>query len=53
MINGYVRKSDMYNLTEAEATAFIFFLKMEAERHREDIRTIEEDILYVRRIHRL
>ena len=50
MINGFVRREDFYKLTDAEANAFILFLIMEAERHREDIKTIEGDILEVRRI---
>ena len=53
MINGYVRREEFHKLTEAEAQAFIVFLTMEAKRHTEDIRKIEDDILEVRRIHRL
>jgi hypothetical protein len=53
MINGFVRREEFHKLTGPEAKAFIFFLIMEAERHKEDIRTIEEDILYVKRIHHL
>ena len=53
MINGFVRREAFHKLTEPEAKAFIFFLIMEAERHREDIKVIEGDILEVRRIHHL
>ena len=53
MINGYVRREEFHKLTEPEARAFLFFLIMEADRHREDVRTIESDILEVRRIHHL
>ena len=52
MISGYVRREEFHKLTEAEAKAFLLFLTMEAERHREDIRTIERDILEVKRLHR-
>jgi hypothetical protein len=50
MITGFVKREDFHRLTEAEAKAFVLFLTMEAERHREDIRVIEEDIRYVRRL---
>jgi hypothetical protein len=53
MITGYVRRPDFRDLTKAEAKAFILFLIMEADRHREDIKTIEEDILEIRRIQRI
>ena len=53
MINGYVRREEFHKLTEAETKAFILFLIMEADRHREDIRTIEEDILYIRKVQRI
>jgi hypothetical protein len=53
MINGFVSKEEFHKLTEPEAKAFILFLTMEARRHAEDIKTIEEDISEVRRVHNL
>lgn len=53
MIKGFVKREEFYKLTTAEAKAFILFLTMEAERHREDISVIERDIAHVRRIHRI
>ena len=53
MINGFVRREEFHKLTKAEAKAFVLFLIMEADRHREDIHKIESDILEVRRIHKL
>jgi hypothetical protein len=50
---GFVRRKDFHKLTKAQAIAFICFLRMESRRHEEDIKTIEGDILYVRRIHKI
>ena len=50
---GYVRREEFHKLTKEEAKAFLVFLSMEAERHKEDIKTIEEDIRYVRRIQKI
>lgn len=50
---GFVRREQFHKLTKEEAKAFLLFLTMEAERHKEDIKTIEEDIRYVRRIHKI
>ena len=50
---GFVKREEFYKLTKAEAIAFICFLRMEARRHTEDVETIEEDIRYIRRIHKI
>lgn len=53
MIEGFVKREQFDKLTKEEAKAFLLFQSMEAERHKEDIKTIEEDIRYIRRIHKI
>lgn len=50
MIKGFVRREDFGELLEEEANAFLLFLSMEAERHREDIKVIEKDIREVKKL---
>ena len=50
---GFIRREQFHMFTRAEAIAFICFLRMEARRHTEDVETIEEDIRYIRRIHKI
>ena len=50
---GFVRREEFHRLTGSEARAFLLFLTMEARRHKEDIEVIEEDIRYVRWLHKL
>ena len=41
---GYVTGKDFHKLTKAEAAAFVIFELKELERHKKDIKKIEEDI---------
>ena len=48
---GYVTGKDFFNLTRAEAAAFVIFELKELDRHKEDIEKIREDVRIVCKVH--
>ena len=48
---GYVSRKDFFNLTNAEASAFVIFELKELDRHKDDIEKIREDVKIVSEIH--